>query len=241
MDRTLTSFPKNGITDHSGEPPALSGIYNRMRSAIHNVIPSAPSKANSSLQLTDRGNSPVPPSDSTINPVSQPIPSGSQNSESPMFTVGSPVRYLRDAWPTNLNINTYGSGTAPIQVESGGLGGLHMAASPSVSTVTRWEGTEDDTGSGASIRSVRRKRGGSMGSLPSNYSGPHGHLPGFALASEDEGSDAESIASTYRDYMISQLTKKHKSVYGGLSKEFWMKDENVAECFRCGAPFTGEL
>jgi hypothetical protein len=27
---------------------------------------------------------------------------------------------------------------------------------------------------------------------------------------------------------------------GGLGKEFWMKDENANECFRCGKVFTGK-
>jgi hypothetical protein len=69
---------------------------------------------------------------------------------------------------------------------------------------------------------------------------PRSHLPGFAT--ERDNSDTESIMSTAsRDYILPSAEKWLDPLKsGGLSREFWMRDENAAECFNCARPFNSK-
>lgn len=83
---------------------------------------------------------------------------------------------------------------------------------------------------------LQLSRSGSTNTLLS-YS-PTNHLPGFAT--ERDNSDTESIMSTTsRDYILPSVDKRlYPLKSGGLSREFWMRDENATECFNCGRPFN---
>lgn len=241
---SLTSFPQEGIVDNRGDQPALTGLYNRMRTVIHNVLPGNNGQDEetdtinrySGLHYDESSAASHSSSGKSIDTNTNTNTNTNNNHE---MVAGSPVRYLKDAWPV-----AFMGTSAPIMgeqnVASSAIPGAAAAymASPTVSNVTKWENTDDDDE--ASVASYGHSRSGSVTGRSSMNFGSHNHLPGFAIASDDEGSDSESITSTYRDYMISQLTRKHKTLQGGLSKEFWMKDENAAECFRCSAPFTGK-
>lgn len=72
-------------------------------------------------------------------------------------------------------------------------------------------------------------------SVNTNYSySIRDHLPGYAME-RDPSSDSESIVST-RDYIIANIDSRMKRS-GGLGKEFWMKDENATDCFKCSKSF----
>lgn len=70
---------------------------------------------------------------------------------------------------------------------------------------------------------------------------PRSHLPGFAM--DHDNSDTESIMSTTpKDYLLTSEEKKRLDPLkaGGLSREFWMRDENASECFNCGRTFSSK-
>jgi hypothetical protein len=109
---------------------------------------------------------------------------------------------------------------------------------PPKANVTMWSDSDDIRSVGTqSFSSAELSRSVSSATMYS-YN-PRSHLPGYAIE-QDDASDTESVMSSNRDFIISQLSKRIEPFKGGLDKEFWMKDENATECFRCGRPFTSK-
>ncbi|ANB15535.1 hypothetical protein AWJ20_3163 [Sugiyamaella lignohabitans] len=154
----------------------------------------------------------------------------------------SPLRYLQNPWNTNPRIS--GSDGGSDMLSTAIL--TSQKAAPSVANVTVGEYSEE-LNVDRSIHSMERsfsKHSTQLSRSPSTstmYSyNPRSHLPGYALE-QDDASDTESIVSSNRDYIISQLSRRIEPITpGGLNREFWMKDENASECFRCARQFTGK-
>lgn len=259
---SFTSFPEGGkFGESNDDSKKLTSFYNKFRnitSAASNAVNSVwKLESNGEEDGTDRayddstysynnpdisGQSPFTGARAAAaaaevenkhtNNISHgsPIGRSGNNNNNPLST--SPLRYINDP---NNNL----------------MYPRHQLASQSVAGVTSWD--EDERKFTVAESSSSGTNGSSGQGLPklsrtvsgnTSYSYNFGeHLPGYSVDREPS-SDSESISSA-SGYMLSKLDTPSKVPApirtAGLGKEFWMKDENATECFKCGKQFSGKL
>lgn len=66
----------------------------------------------------------------------------------------------------------------------------------------------------------------------------HNHLPGFKISREPSSDSASFQSSDTVNDKRTFSNNLRRLQPGGLSKDFWMKDENCTQCFSCNATFN---
>lgn len=240
---TFTSFPEDRFNEPGGDPKTMTSFYNKFRSitsAASNAMQSvlkADTMADDEAHAEDAtGQSPFSGARAAAvaGSPSSPVNTHHQLPDADSLST-SPLRYIHG--PNNI------------------LSPHQHKASPTVAGITSWDEDErrftmqpaESSSSGKSYTGLERQppRLSRTESANTTYSyNPRDHLPGYTME-RDPSSDSESITSGSgaRDLIMTKIDPAKipgPLRAGGLGKEFWMKDENATECFKCGRQFTGK-
>ncbi|CAN6624043.1 1-phosphatidylinositol 3-phosphate 5-kinase Fab1p [Trichomonascus vanleenenianus] len=242
---TFTSFPINDLnesqSDSKGFFSKIKSITSSATNAVQHVLPGG--KVEQQQQQQQQQQLPVPelyrtpPSrrvssanadDSFQSPYSQALARDILRRRTPSqhsISGDSPLRYLNQASSPRAKADSK----------------LHKAA-PSIADVTMFDISSQELSNAPIVDTQAMSSSGialsRSASVNTNYSyNPQEHLPGYTIEREPS-SDSESIASYPPDYLLPKERPLETIRAGNLGREFWMKDENATECFKCTRPFT---